>query len=124
VVLRGICACRFHDAQLLGAFANGDGVANADLVRRNVHLAAIHFDVSVANYLASLTAAYGESETESHVVEAALKLLDEQVAGDAGCLVGLLVVGAELGLKGEVDTLGLLLFAQLQAVATILALRL
>src|ERR1700678_4443836 len=117
MVLRSVRASGLHDSQFLGALANGDGVSHADLVRRNVHLAAIHFDMSVANHLAGLAAADGESETEGHVVQTTLKLLNEQVAGDASCLVGLLIVGAELGLEGEVDALGLLLFPQLQAVA-------
>ncbi len=96
---------------------NANLVAHAHLERRNVDLAAIHFDVAVANDLAGLTARNGEAETESHVVKTALKLLDQQLAGDALRAAGLLVIRAELALKREVDALGLLLFAQLQAVA-------
>jgi hypothetical protein len=48
---------------------------------------------------------------------AGLKLLEQEFAGDAGLVRGLLVVRAELGLEGEVDALGLLLFAELQTVA-------
>ena len=117
MVLRGILASLFHNHQLLRILADGDGIAYAHLEGRNVHLAAIHFDMPVTNHLASLTATDRESKTESHIVQTALKLLDEQFAGDASGLVGLLVVGAELGLEREVDALGLLLFAQLQAVA-------
>src|SRR6202171_3313077 len=51
------------------------------------------------------------------VIGASLKLLEQEFAGDAGLVRGLLVVGAELGLKGEVDALGLLLLARLETVA-------
>ena len=74
-------------------------------------------DVSVANDLAGLAAATREAEAVADVVEAGLKLLEQEFAGDAGLVRGLLVVGAELGLQGEVDALRLLLLAKLQAVA-------
>jgi len=45
------------------------------------------------------------------------ELLQKQFAGDARGARGLLVVGAELPLEGEVNTLRLLLLAKLQAVA-------
>jgi hypothetical protein len=57
------------------------------------------------------------AQAECHVVQTALQLLDEQFAGDAGGAIGLFVVLAELAFQGEIHTLGLLLFVQLQAVA-------
>jgi hypothetical protein len=45
------------------------------------------------------------------------RLLEQEFAGNASLVRGLLVVGAELGLEREVDALGLLLLAQLQTVA-------
>ena len=49
----------FNDGQVLAAFANANLVAHIHLVRRNVHLAAIHFDVTMTNDLAGLTARAG-----------------------------------------------------------------
>ena len=74
-------------------------------------------DVSVTDDLAGLAAAHREAETVDHVVETRLKLLQEQLAGNAGAVRGLLVVGAELRLEREVDALGLLLLTKLQTVA-------
>ena len=71
----------------------------------------------MANDLAGLAARHGEAEAVADVVEAGLKLLEQEFAGDAGAVGGLLVVGAELGFEGEVDALGLLLLAQLETVA-------
>src|SRR6202008_4804082 len=94
-----------------------DLAANADLVGRNVDLAAIHFYVSVANDLASQTARSREAEAVGNVVQTTLKLLDETLAGNALCARSLLVVLAELTFEGEVNALRLLLFTKLQAVA-------
>src|ERR1700727_1243411 len=58
-----------------------------------------------------------EAKTVGDVVETGLKLLEQEFAGDAGLVGGLLIVGAELGLEGEVDALRLLLLAELQTVA-------
>jgi hypothetical protein len=41
---------------------------------------------------------------------------EQEFAGNAGLVGGLLVVGPELGLEGEVDALGLLFLAELQTV--------
>src|SRR5580700_5281461 len=67
--------------------------------------------------LTGLAAAHCEAEAVGYVVEAGFKLLEQEFAGDAGLVGGLLVVGAELSLEGEVDAFGLLLFAELQTVA-------
>src|SRR5580692_10720011 len=73
--------------------------------------------MTVTDDLTSLAAAHCEAEAVGDVVETSLKLLEQEFAGDAGLVRGLLVVGTELGLEGEVDALGLLLFAELQTVA-------
>ena len=59
----------------------------------------------------------GEAQAVDDVVETALELLQQDLAGDALGAAGLLEVVAELAFQHEVDALGLLLFAQLQAVA-------
>src|SRR5690242_2395755 len=107
----------FEDGERLRAFANRNLVADLALERRDVDLAAIYLNVAVANKLPRLAAADGEAEAVADVVQAGLKLLQQKLAGHAGAVGGLLVVGAELGLEREVDALGLLLLAQLEAVA-------
>src|ERR1700729_2034061 len=103
--------------EFLRSLTDGDLVANLALEGRNIHLATVDLDVSVTNHLARLAARKREPEAIADVVETGLKLLEQEFAGDAGLVGGLLVIGAELGLEGEVDALGLLLFAELQTVA-------
>src|ERR1700691_4523030 len=107
----------FEYCEFLAAFADLDLVADTYLERRNVHLAAIHFHMAVAHDLARLAPRAGKPEAEGHVVETTLELLQEQFAGDALGPRCLLVIGAELALQGEINALGLLLFAQLQTIA-------
>src|SRR5579875_2142644 len=97
--------------------ADGNLVASIHLVGRNVYLAAIDRDVPVANHLARLAARDCKAQPVGHVVQAALKLLNQQLAGHALRAVGLLVVLAKLPFEREVHALGLLLLVQLQAVA-------
>jgi hypothetical protein len=107
---------RFQDYQLAAGFLNGDFVANIHLVRRNVYLAPIHSNVAVTHQLARLTAGSSKAETKYNAVQAAFELLQEQFASNALRARGLLEVVAELTFLREVNTLGLLLFAQLQTV--------
>src|SRR5271156_1761290 len=107
----------FEYCEFLAAFADLDLVAHTYLERRDVHLAAIHFHMTVAHDLARLAPRASEAEAEGHVVKAPFELLQEQFAGDALGPRRLLVIGAELALQGEIDALGFLLFPQLQAVA-------
>ena len=97
--------------------ADGDLIADLALEGRDVDLPAVDLDVAVANDLAAWRRLVAKTEAVADVVETGLKLLQQQVAGDAGLVRGLLVVGAELGLEREVDALGLLLLAKLQTVA-------
>src|SRR5579862_3128356 len=103
--------------ELLAVFANRDFLAGADFVGRNIHLAVIDSNVSMADQLTSLTARLGESEAEHDVIETPLELLQQPLAGHALSARSLFEVVAELAFLGEVDALGLLLLAQLQAVA-------
>ncbi len=107
----------FELGQRLRAFADRDLVADLDLKRRDVDLAAVDLKVTVTDDLTSLAAAHCKAEAIGDVVEAGLKLLEQEFARDAGLVGGLLVVSAELGLEGEVDALGLLLLTKLQTVA-------
>src|SRR5260370_17093116 len=76
----------------------------------------MHVAVAVAEHRRGLEAGGGHAETEHHVVEAPLEILEQVLAGDA--LVGLRPreVPPELRLEHPVDAFGLLLLAQLDAV--------
>ena len=76
----------------------------------------------VAHQLARLAPRLREAQAVHHVVQTPLELLQEQFAGDALRARRLLEVVAELAFQGEVNALGFLLFAQLQAVANDLGL--
>src|SRR5262249_39229330 len=105
-----------HADELARLLAHLDFVSGAYLVRRNVHATPIHIHVTVTDKLAGLAARDRESQPINHVVQAALKLLQEQLAGDARLARCHFKLVAELVFQAEVDALGLLLFAQLQAV--------
>src|SRR6516165_2826294 len=77
----------------------------------------VHGDVSVTHQLARLTPRLRESEPEHDVVQTALQLLQQLLAGHALGACGLLEVVAELAFLGKVNALRLLLFTQLQTVA-------
>src|SRR5436190_7702896 len=102
---------------LAALLPNLDRIALADLVRRDVHLPAVDFDVSVAHELTGLGARGGKAERIDDVVEPQLELAQELIAGDAGVLRGALEVEPELALQQAVDALDLLLLAKLNAVA-------
>src|SRR4051794_13794772 len=106
----------FQHDQLFAVLANHDLIACVHLERRNVDLATVHGNVTVADQLASLTARNCESETVDNVIESAFQLLQQDFAGDALGLGGLLEVVAELAFLREVHALGLLLFTQLETV--------
>src|SRR5579871_4673142 len=84
----------FEDGNGFGTLAQLDLVAYLALEGRDVDLAAIHLDVAVTDELTGLAAREGEAEAIADVVQAGLKLLEEQLTGDAGAVGGLLVVGA------------------------------
>src|SRR5919202_1122588 len=107
-----------HPPRLLGDL---DDVVGADPVRRDVDLAAVDPDVTVAHQLAGHVAGLGEAGPVHDVVQARLEDLQQDLTGLARLLVGLFVVAAELLLQDAVDAARLLLLAQLQQVLAVLA---
>src|SRR6185503_15996144 len=90
------------------------------LVARDVHAAAVHLEMAVADDLAGLGARGREAEAVDDVVEARLEHAQERLARDARGLGGLLVVVAELLLENAVVAASLLLLAELQEVLRLL----
>src|SRR5687768_2611535 len=103
--------------RLPAALTHGDDVPRLDRKGRDVHLAAVHGEVTVPYQLARLGARGRQSEAVGDVVEPALEQLQERLAGDAARPLRLLEVAAELILQHPVDALDLLLLTQLNAVA-------
>src|SRR5271165_4542368 len=106
-----------QNGKLVARLAHRDFVPGIDLERRDVHLPAVHRDVAVTDELPGLTPRHRESEAVDDVVEPALQLLEQHLAGDALGAGGAFEIVAELLFLGEVDALRLLLLAKLQAVA-------
>ena len=107
-------------AALLGDL---DHIALMDECGGDVDALAVHREVTVADELTCLTARVGKAEAEHDVVHAALEEAEEVFTGDAGHLLCLLIVAAELPLKDTVDELCLLLFLELKSVLGDLAVR-
>src|SRR5438874_7792908 len=103
--------------QLAAPLAHRNFVARRDLERRDIHLASVHRDMAVAHQLARLTTAGAKAHAIDDVIQAALQLLQKRFAGDAFLGRSLFEIVAKLLFQREVDALGLLLLAQLQAVA-------
>src|SRR6202034_3883079 len=107
----------FQYNELLAVLADGNFLARAHFVRRNVDLAIVDGDVAMANQLPRLAPRLRETQAKHHIIQTPLQLLQQQFAGYALCARGLLEVVSKLAFQREVDTLGFLLLAQLQAVA-------
>src|SRR5688500_53258 len=73
-----------------------DHAVGPHLAARDVHAAAVHVEVTVANELPGLRARGGEAEAVDDVVEPRLEHLEQVLARDARPLRGLRVVAAEL----------------------------
>ena len=73
--------------------------------------------MAVTDNLPCLTTRSCKSQTECNAVQTPLQLLDQQFASHTRRRIGLFVVRAKLAFQRKVHTLGLLLFAQLQAIA-------
>src|SRR5690606_16497905 len=84
---------------------------------RDIDLAAIHLDVAVPHDLARLGAARAKAHPVDDVVQPALQHIEHRLARDALFLSGFLKEIAELPFKQPIVPAGLLLLAQLQAVA-------
>src|SRR6185369_14550046 len=106
---------------LLRAVLDLDDVVGPAQERRDVDLGAVDPEVAVANQLARLRVVGREAEAVDDVVQAALQELQQVLAGDALHPDRLVVVAAELALGQAVDSLDLLLLAQLRAVVRDLA---
>ena len=102
---------------VLALLADFDHVVRLHQERRDIHPAAVHLDVAVANHLAGLRAGGAEAHAVNDVVQAALQHVEHVLAGDALHAAGLLEQIAELVFEQLIIAAGLLLFAKLQAVA-------
>ena len=107
----------FQDDQLLAVLANGNFLARTHFIRRNVDLAIVHRNMSVPHQLPRLAPGLREARSIDHIVQPPFQLLQQQFAGHAPGARGLFEIVAELAFQREVYALGLLLLAQLQAVA-------
>src|SRR5580693_6401894 len=105
---------QFEHRQLLAVLADGNLLARAYFIRRNVDFAGVYGNVPVTHQLAPRLR---EAQAVDHVIQTAFQLLQQQLAGDAFGARSLLEVVAKLTFLREVDALGFLFFAQLQAVA-------
>src|SRR5437763_2694257 len=115
--MAGEITSNFEHCQLAAVLANGDLVSDAYLKCRNVDLAAVYGDVPVANYLTRLASRSCKTHAVGDVIEATLKLLQEEFAGDTRLAGGSFEVVAELLFQREIDALGLLLLTELESVA-------
>src|SRR5262249_13949609 len=116
-LVAGELASAFDHGKLLGLVADLDLVSGAHLEGRDVHATAIDVDVAVADNLPRLASRCGKSQAVDHVVQTALQLLQEQLAGYTGFARGFFEIITELVFQGEVHALGLLLFTELKPVA-------
>src|SRR5450830_389908 len=108
---------RFSDTHLLlGLFANGNNVACLDLVRSDVHDDTVNSQRLVGHQLTRFSASRAEAHTINDVVQTRFQQLQQCFAGVALATVRFSEVATELALEHAVDTLDLLLFAQLVAV--------
>src|SRR5581483_4347117 len=116
VMARKSLSC-FQDCQLRTRFADRDFVSHAHWIRRNIHLTSVHVNMAMANQLTRLTTGNSKSHAVNNAVETALKLLQQDFAGNTLRADGFLEIIPELAFLGEIHALGFLFFAQLQAIA-------
>src|SRR5437870_3852973 len=98
-------------------FFHANLVPHGNLERRNIDLLAIHQDMAVPNKLPGLGVGRSKTQPHENVVQSPLELSQEIFSGDAFLPDGLLEVGPELILEYAVNTLHLLLLAQLEPVS-------
>src|SRR4249919_784248 len=107
---------------LLGLLGQLDRITGLDLVGRQVDGLAVHQHALVRNELTSLRTGDRETHAVDDVVQALLEHLQQRLTGVALATGSLGVIAAELALQQAVDTLDLLLLAQLGGVIGQLAL--
>ena len=100
--------------------AHLDDVSGRNAVGRDVHLLAVHGEVTVSDQLTSHVAGLGEASAEHDVVEAGLEDLEQVLTSLARLALGFLEVVRELLLEHSVHTGRLLLLTQLQQVLAVL----
>src|SRR5215472_8484189 len=115
--MRGGIAGGQNGGVVAAGFAHRNHVADFHLGGGDIALAAVDFDVAVADDLPGLGAAGAEAHAVNGAVETALESGHQQLAGDPFGLRGLLVRTAELGFQHAVNTAHLLLLAKLEAIA-------
>ena len=85
-----------NDLERLRLLANADDHTGLDSKRRNVDHLAIDDDMTMADELTGSCAGGSEAQTEHHVVESALKVLQQHLTGDAFGLGSLFEEDAEV----------------------------
>ena len=100
----------------LALLAHANYVAGLNLVGRDVEHLAVDGDVAVEHLLTGCCAGGSDAEAVNHVVETALKELEQDFTGDALHGAGALEEVAELLLENAIGVLGFLLLAELNAV--------
>src|SRR5215468_7563607 len=120
-VRRAAAADEFERACHLNIFLHllldGDFLSDGDLIRRDVHLFAVHEHMPVTDKLPRLSVRCRKAEPDEYVVQATLELSQQVFAGDALLSDSFLEIGTELILQNTVDALYFLFFTQLESVA-------
>src|SRR5205823_7956591 len=96
---------------------DADLLANSHLIRRDIDLLAVHENMSMPDELSGLCMRCGEAETDQNVVQPAFKLRQQVFARYAFLPDCLFEIGSKLILEYAVNTLHLLLLAQLKSVS-------
>src|SRR5579872_48551 len=117
VAVAGCFFCRLKNGQLTAGLADCNLVTGIHRKRRDIDLFPVHMNMAVTHQLPRLATGNSEAHTEDDVVETALELLQKDFTGNALRRRGLFEIVAKLAFLREIHALGLLLFAQLQAVA-------
>src|SRR5687767_9957690 len=89
---------------------DGHGVTDLDLERRDIHLASVHFDMSVIYKLACLAPRRRKARTVHDVIQPLFKHEKQVLARDTLLAACLFEIIAKLFLEHKVNTLYLLLF--------------
>ena len=102
---------------VLAGFTNGNFFARLHGERRDIHLLAVHLNVTMAHNLPGLCTTGGQTHPVKHTVQAAFEAAQQVLTGDALHPCGFFKGVAELTFQNAVNPADLLLFAELQAVA-------